>query len=98
MVAFVTWLIIKWSEKAEKSDNEKYILMIAYLIGIATGVHLMAVLAIVPVVMVILFRKYVTDEEALKKKLYIFIVHAALLVVISLAYVGIVDLNNTPKS
>ena len=85
LVAFVTWLIIVWSEKAENPDNEKYILMIAYLIGIATGVHLMAVLAIVPVVMIILFRKYVTDEEALKKTGYIFLAHAALLVVISLA-------------
>lgn len=85
LVAFVTWLIIVWNDKAENPDNEKYILMIAYLIGIATGVHLMAVLAIVPVVMVILFRKYVVDEEALKKTGYIFIAHAALLVVISLA-------------
>ena len=39
------------NEKANEKDNEKYILMIAYLIGIATGVHLMAVLAAVPVVM-----------------------------------------------
>ncbi len=85
LVSFITWLIIVWNEKAENPDNEKYILMIAYLVGIATGVHLMSVLAIVPVVMIILFRKYVTDEEALKKTGYIFLAHAALIVAISLA-------------
>ena len=85
LVAFVTWLIITWAEKADRTDNEKYILMIAYTIGIATGVHLMAILAIVPVTMVILFRKYLVDEEACKKTAYIFLVHAALLIVISLA-------------
>lgn len=85
LVAFVTWLIITWSEQADRSDNEKYILMIAYLIGIATGVHLMSVLAIVPVTMIILFRKYLVDEAACKKTAYIFLAHAALLIVISLA-------------
>ena len=85
LVALVTWLIIKWNEQADRTDNEKYILMIAYLIGIATGVHLMAVLAIVPVTMIILFRKYLVDEEACKKTAYIFLVHAALLIIISLA-------------
>ena len=68
-----------------EKDNEKYILMIAYLIGFSTGVHLMSVLAIVPVVMVIFFRKYLDDEEALKKTGYIFMIHAAVILLIALA-------------
>ena len=62
-----------WHEKADQKDNEKYLLMIAYLIGVATGVHLMSVLAVVPVVMVIIFRKYVENEDALKKTAWIFL-------------------------
>ncbi len=85
LVAFVTWLIVRWYEQADRTDNEKYILMIAYLIGIATGVHLMAILAIVPVTMVILFRKYLVDEEACKKTAYIFLIHVAVIIVFSLA-------------
>jgi hypothetical protein len=63
----VVWLMMLWNEKADRKDNEKYLLMIAYLIGLSTGVHLMSVLAIVPVVMIIMFRKYLEDEGALKK-------------------------------
>ena len=72
-------LMIRWNERADNKDNEKYLLMIAYLIGISTGVHLMSVLAIVPVVMIILFRKYVNDEESLKKTGYIFLGHAVII-------------------
>ena len=97
LVAFVTWLIIRWNEQADRTDNEKYILMIAYLIGIATGVHLMAILAIVPVTMVILFRKYLVDDEACKKTAYIFLVNAALVIVISLAMWGNTT-SSTPPS
>ena len=85
LVAFVTWLMIRWHERADEKDNEKYLLMIAYLIGLSTGVHLMSVLAIVPVVMVILFRKYLDDEAALKKTALLFLIHAGIIILIALA-------------
>ena len=84
LFAAITYLIMRWNERADNKDSEKYILMIAYLLGLATGVHLMSVLAAVPVVMIIMFRKYVNDEEALKKTGYIFLVHAAVVVIIAL--------------
>jgi len=31
LAAFVTWLMIRWHERADEKDNEKYLLMIAYL-------------------------------------------------------------------
>ncbi len=71
LVAIITYLIIRWHERADNKDSEKYILAIAYLVGLSTGVHLMSVLTIVPIVMVIFFRKYLQDEEALKKTGYI---------------------------
>lgn len=85
LAAFVTWLMIRWHERADEKDNEKYLLMIAYLIGLSTGVHLMSVLAIVPVVMIILFRKYVENEEELKKTAILFLIHAGILVLVALA-------------
>ncbi|GAB4131089.1 MAG: hypothetical protein Fur0015_04940 [Ignavibacteriales bacterium] len=84
-IAFITYLIILWNEKADEPDNEKYIIMIAYLIGISTGVHLMSVLGLVPIVMVIVFRKYVTDEEHLRKTGILFLIHSVLAVIIALA-------------
>ncbi len=79
----VTWLMMCWHEKADQKDNEKYLLMIAYLIGVATGVHLMSVLAVVPVVMIIIFRKYVDNEEALKKTAVIFLAHVGVILLIA---------------
>lgn len=88
LFTFIVWLMMIWREKADLPDNEKYLLMIAYLIGLSIGVHLMAVLAIVPVVMVILFRKYVQDDAECKKTAYIFLGHAALVLVVALAMWG----------
>ena len=78
-IAFVIWLMILWNEKADEPDNEKYLILIAYLIGLSTGVHLMSVLAIVPIVIVVIFRKYVTDEEVLKKTAVIFVIHSVII-------------------
>jgi len=89
--------MIRWHERADEKDNEKYLLMIAYLIGLSTGVHLMSVLAIVPVAMVVLFRKYLEDEEACKKTAVMFVIHAGILVLISLAMWG-AQKSTTPPS
>ncbi len=96
-IAIVTWLMITWNEKADQPDNEKYIILIAYLIGLSTGVHLMAVLAIVPVVMTIIFRKYVTDEESLKKTGVIFIIHSVIVLAIGLIMWGSQTDNAPPN-
>lgn len=84
-IAIVTWLMIVWNEKADNEDNEKYLLLIAYLVGLSTGVHLMSVLAMVPIVLVIYTRKYLQDEEHFKKTAYIFVGHAAVILVIAAA-------------
>lgn len=86
LVAAIIYLIIRWYERADNKDSEKYILAIAYLVGLSTGVHLMSVLTIVPVVMVIFFRKYMDDEEALKKTGYILLTHAGIILVLALVW------------
>ncbi len=64
-VAIIMWLILRWWERAEEPHNEKYILLIAYLIGLSTGVHLLAVLAVFPVMMLIYFRLYEINKRSL---------------------------------
>jgi hypothetical protein len=85
LLAAIVYLMMRWHERADEKDNEKYLLMIAYLIGISTGVHLMSILALVPVVMVIIFRKYMDNEIVLKKTAYIFLIHAAVIFLIAVA-------------
>ncbi len=55
--AIVVWLILHWSERAENPGNERYILIIAYMIGLAIGVHLLNLLAIPFIALIIYFRK-----------------------------------------
>ena len=54
----VVWLVFHWSERSEQVGNEKYILLIAYLIGLALGVHLLNVLALPTVFMIIYYRRF----------------------------------------
>ncbi|MEK6553027.1 MAG: DUF2723 domain-containing protein, partial [Bacteroidota bacterium] len=82
-IAFVVWLMVVWNEKADEPDSEKYLIFIFYLIGLSTGVHLMAALAIVPVMMTVYFRKYVTDEKTLEKTGIIFVVHTVIILVVA---------------
>lgn len=84
LFAAVVYLIMRWNERADNKDSEKYILMIAYLVGLSTGVHLMSVLAAVPVVMIIMFKKYVEDEDSLKKTGYIFIGHSVIVLLLAI--------------
>ncbi|MBI1931745.1 MAG: DUF2723 domain-containing protein [Ignavibacteriales bacterium] len=84
-IAFVTWLMVVWNEKADEEDNEKYLLMIAYLVGLSTGVHLMAVLALVPIVLVIYTRKYLKDENHFKQTAYIFLGHSVVILIVAAA-------------
>ncbi len=93
----IAWLMMQWNDRADSKDSGKYILMIAFLIGIATGVHLMSVLAIVPVVMVIIFRKYMDDEAACKKTGYIFLAHVAIIIIIAFA-MWAVQTSKTPPT
>ncbi len=62
-LAAIVWLTMQWREQAESPGNEKYLLLIAYLAGLSLGVHLLALLAIFPVLMVIYFRNYEVNTK-----------------------------------
>ena len=56
--AVVFWLILKWDEHAEEEGSDKWLILIAYLMGLSIGVHLLNLLTIPAIVMVYYFRKY----------------------------------------
>jgi len=64
-VAIIIYLMMKWNENADEPGHERYLLLIAYLIGLSTGVHLLAVLCIPPVVYMVYFRKYKFQVKSL---------------------------------
>jgi Protein O-mannosyl-transferase TMEM260-like len=86
MFASIVWLMMIWLEKSETPGNEKYIVLMAYIIGVSAGVHLMSVLAILTFVGVVIMKKYVTDEEFYKKSAYIFLLHLGILTLVALAF------------
>jgi tetratricopeptide (TPR) repeat protein len=76
----VVWLILVWLEKADQQGNERYLLLIAYLLGLAIGVHLLMILAI-PAIGMIVYFKYLdqTNEKINLKNLLIFAVISVLI-------------------
>ena len=56
--AIVVWLILHWNERADEDGHERYVLIIAYMIGLATGLHLLNLLTLPFVSLIIYFRKY----------------------------------------
>lgn len=97
LFAAVVYLIIRWNERADAKDSEKYILLIAYLIGLSTGVHLMSVLAVVPVTMIVMFKKYLDDEESLRKTAYIFLGHVGVVLLIAVFWWASETSANSPS-
>lgn len=55
--AIVVWLALKWSEHHEDPYNERWLVLIAYMFGLALGVHLLNLLALFFVALIIYFKK-----------------------------------------
>lgn len=56
--AVVFWAILKWDEQADMSSSDRWLILIAYLMGLSIGVHLLNLLAIPAIVLVYYFRKF----------------------------------------
>ena len=56
--AVVFWLILKWYDNADEEGSDKWLILIAYLMGLSIGVHLLNLLTIPAIVLVYYFRKY----------------------------------------
>jgi Protein O-mannosyl-transferase TMEM260-like len=52
------WAMLKWEEQADKPYADKWIVLIAYLVGLSIGVHLLSLLSIPAIVMIYYFRRY----------------------------------------
>ena len=55
--AVTFWLILKWEENADQPHSARWLVLIAYLIGVSVGVHLLNLLCITAIVLVYYFKK-----------------------------------------
>ena len=69
--ALVFWAILKWENVADEPHANRWIIFIAYLMGLSIGVHLLNLLAIPAIVLVYYFRKYVITTAGILKALLV---------------------------
>lgn len=63
--AIVFWAILKWEENADKVTNQRWLILIAYLIGLSIGVHLLNLLAIPAIAFVYYYKRYKTTPRGI---------------------------------
>ncbi|NTW49751.1 MAG: DUF2723 domain-containing protein [Chlorobiales bacterium] len=56
--AIVIWLILKWNDEADKEGNERWLMVLMYMMGLSIGVHLLNLLALFAVALVYYYRNY----------------------------------------
>ncbi len=56
--SLTVWLTLKWSEQADRPGHERYLILIAYVFGLAFGVHLLSLLSTFFTAMIVYFRKW----------------------------------------
>lgn len=66
-VSSILWLALRWYEKADWQRGDVYLLLIAYMVGLSVGVHLLAILTLFSVMLLVYFRLYKFSMESFIK-------------------------------
>jgi hypothetical protein len=67
ILGLVFWAMLKWEEEADEPSSGRWIILIAYIMGLGLGVHRLNLLVIPVLVFVYYFRKYeVTTKGFIK--------------------------------
>ena len=74
--AIVFWAILKWESEADRPHSTRWLILIAYLMGLSIGVHLLNLLCIPAIAFVYYFKRY---EPTPRGIITTFIVSAVLL-------------------
>ena len=55
--AVVVWMMLKWEEAADKPGSNRWLILIAYMMGLSIGVHILNLLCIPAIVLIYYFKK-----------------------------------------
>ena len=58
MTAMAFWIILKWEEQADEKHSYRWLILLAFTIGLSVGVHMLNLLAIPAISFVYYFKKY----------------------------------------
>jgi hypothetical protein len=88
--AVVFWLILKWEENADAPHSDKWIILIAYLMGLSIGVHLLNLLCIPAIVLVYYYKRY--PNPTIKGTIYALLISFAMIAIMMFGIVqGLVE-------
>jgi hypothetical protein len=65
ILGLVFWAMLKWEEEADKSYSGRWIILVAYIMGLGLGIHRLNLLVIPVLVLVFYFRKYEVTTRGL---------------------------------
>ncbi|MCF8295641.1 MAG: DUF2723 domain-containing protein [Bacteroidales bacterium] len=65
LTAVVFWLILRWEDEADAPFANRWLILIAYVMGLSIGVHLLNLLAIPALVFVFYFRKFTVSRKGI---------------------------------
>ncbi|MCU0455135.1 MAG: DUF2723 domain-containing protein [Bacteroidales bacterium] len=82
ILAVVFWAMLKWEEEADDPRSGRWIILIAYIMGLGLGVHRLNLLVLPVLVFVYYFRKYETSTKGILKTLLLAVALIGLLVFI----------------
>jgi len=83
--ALVFWLILKWEDNADKPHSDRWLVLIAYLVGLSIGVHLLNLLCIPAIVLIYYYKR--SKEPTLKGSLGVLVLS---MVIVAAVLYGIV--------
>jgi len=90
VTGLVFWGMLKWEEEADKSYSGRWIILIAYIMGLGLGIHRLNLLVLPVLVLVFYFRKYEVTRKG--------IITTLLLSVITLWLMVFVLIPGVPKA
>lgn len=77
--AAVFWAMLKWEEEAGNPHANRWIVLIALLMGLSIGVHLLNLLAIPAIVFIYYYKNY---QVSTKRSIYVLLISAVILAII----------------
>ena len=88
--AVVFWLILKWEDYADAPHADRWIILIAYLMGLSIGVHLLNLLCIPAIVLVYYYKRY--QNPTLKGTMYALLISFVMILIMMYGIVqGLVE-------
>lgn len=92
LTALVFWMILRWQDESDTVSGDRWIILIAYIIGLSIGVHLLNLLCIPAIVLVFYYRKY--QSVSLKGVFYAVALSGLIIALILFVYIpGVADMG-----